>query len=110
MQEHVESLVDVTPGETVEIRQVIFDSLREYCAELGVHKGDHLTLVEGDLSNLLLEEDDGRLVRCPCEFARFVEVARERRRAARSGRAETRDTHAKRARIARGGVAEAGSR
>jgi hypothetical protein len=76
MQEHAESLVDVGPGETVRVRQVIFDSLRAYCAELGVGKGDQLTLLESGRSNLLLEEADGRLVRCPCEYARFVEVSR----------------------------------
>ena len=106
MKRGAESLVDVTPGETVKVRQVIFDSLREYCAELGVHKGDRLTLLEGGLSNLLLEEEDGRLVCCPCEFARFIEVARERRRAGRSGRAETGVTHAKHACIGRGGAIE----
>lgn len=106
MKRNAESLVDVTPGETVKVRQVIFDSLREYCAELGVQKGDRLTLLEGDLSSLLLEEDDGRLVRCPCEFARFIEVARERRRTGRSGRAETRESHGIHARIGRGRAIE----
>lgn len=76
MEGHTESLLDVAPGETVRVRQVVFDGLRAYCAELGVGKGDQLTLLETGRSDLLLEEADGRLVRCPCEYARFVEVAR----------------------------------
>jgi hypothetical protein len=76
MEGHTESLLDVAPGETVRVRQVVFDGLRAYCAELGVGKGDQLTLLESGRSDLLLEEADGRLVRCPCEYARFVEVDR----------------------------------
>jgi len=94
MQEHAESLVDVGPGETVRVRQVIFDGLRAYCAELGVNEGDQLTLLEAGWSNLLLKQADGRLVRCPCEFARFVEVARDQRRRERPRRVKTRGTRA----------------
>jgi hypothetical protein len=94
MKRRAESLVDVTPGETVRVRQVLFDTLRAYCGDLGVHEGDQVTLIEDGVFNLLLEEADGRLVHCPCEFARFVEVAREKRLRERSRRVETRRTRA----------------
>jgi hypothetical protein len=79
MQEHATSLLDVALGETVRVRRVFFDSPRDYCAELGLHEGDRVTLLEDQLSNLLLQEAGGRIVRCPSEFARFVEVVRDQR-------------------------------
>ena len=79
MQEHATSLLDVALGETVRVRRVFFDSPRDYCAELGLHEGDRVTLLENHLSNLLLQEAGGRIVRCPSEFARFVEVVRDQR-------------------------------
>lgn len=95
MEGHTESLLDVAPGETVRVRQVVFDGLRAYCAERGVGKGDQLTLLESGRSDLLLEEADGTLVRCPCEYARFVEVARGQSRPAPARRPENRGPGAK---------------
>jgi hypothetical protein len=78
MQEHARSLVEVAPGETVRVRQVIFDSLRAYCGELGLREGERVTRLEDSPSNVLLRGAGGRVVRCPSEYARFVEVARDR--------------------------------
>jgi hypothetical protein len=74
MQKHVISLVDVAPGEAVTVRQILFDNLRAYCAGLGLHEGDRVTLLEGGPSNVLLPAAGGTVVRCSAEFARFVEV------------------------------------
>jgi hypothetical protein len=76
MLEHATSLVDVAPGETVMVRQIVFESPRTYCAELGVHEGDRVTRLESGLSTVLVREASGRVVRCPPDLARFVEVAR----------------------------------
>lgn len=78
MRKHAKSLVDVSPGERVTVRQIFFDGLRAYCAERGLRPGCRVTLLERDPSRVLLREADGSVVGCPAEFARFVEVARER--------------------------------
>jgi hypothetical protein len=78
MKKHTTSLVDVTPGEGVTVRQILFDGLRDYCADLGIHEGCRFTLLEGDPSKVLLRGAGGAVVRCPVEFARFVEVARDK--------------------------------
>jgi hypothetical protein len=77
VQEQTTSLVDVPPGETVVVRRVLFDSLRAHCAERGIKPGARVTVVRSGESNVVLWEAGGKVVRCPPEVARFVEVARQ---------------------------------
>jgi hypothetical protein len=74
--EHATSLLDVAPGETVEVDLVLFDTLRAHCAELGVRQGCRLTRLGGDVSNISLRGEDGTVVDCPARLARFIEVTR----------------------------------
>jgi len=74
MKERARSLVEIFPDEVVTVRRILFECLQTHCGELGVHEGDRLSVVGGDTRALLLRRTDGRLIRCPPEFARFVEV------------------------------------
>jgi hypothetical protein len=78
MRKHT-SLASVAPGEAVTVRQILFDSLRAYCASRGLHEGDGITLLEGGPPNVLILATGGTPMRCPTEFARFVEVSRNQR-------------------------------
>ena len=73
MRKHT-SLADIARGDAVTVREILFDSLRAYCAARGLHEGDGITLVEGHPSNVLQVASGGTVMRCPAEFARFVEV------------------------------------
>jgi hypothetical protein len=79
MRKHT-SLVDVARGEAVTVRQILFDSLRAYCAARGLHEGDGITLLEDGPSNVLLLATGGTATRCPAELARFVEVLQDQER------------------------------
>jgi FeoA domain len=77
MHNHATSLVTIAPGEHVRVRHILFEGLRSYCADVGLHEGDRVTRLEGDPSTVLLRADTGAAVSCPSDFARFVEVARD---------------------------------
>jgi hypothetical protein len=80
MQPHGTSLVSATPGGALTVRQILFDGLRAYCAQRGLHDGDRVALLEVDPAEVVVRNTGGAMVRCPAEFARFVEVAPERGR------------------------------
>ncbi len=85
MKPAAHSLAEVAPDEVVIVRRILFECLESHCAELGVREGDRLSVVGespysvvgGDTPALLFRTPDGRLVRCPPELARFIEVHRE---------------------------------
>lgn len=85
MKSAAHSLADVAPDEVVTVSRIFFECLESHCAELGVREGDRLSVVRqhplgvlrGDTPGLLFRTPDGRLVRCPPELARFIEVRRE---------------------------------
>lgn len=70
------SLVEIPADEVVTIRRIFFECLQERCGELGVNEGDLLSVAGGTGGSLVLRTADGRLVPCPREVARFVEVRR----------------------------------
>ena len=77
MKGPIRSLAEIAPDEVVTVRRILFEGLQARCAEMGVHEGDRLSVGGGSTPTLLLQRPDGRLVRCPPEFARFVEVCRD---------------------------------
>ena len=74
MTEAVQSLADVMPDEVVTVRRVLFECLQAQCAELGLREGDRVRVGGDRHSTRLLRKANGWLLRCPPEFARFVEV------------------------------------
>jgi hypothetical protein len=77
MQYHATSLASAAPGNAVRVRRILFDSLRAYCGQRGLRDGGPVTLLEADPTEVLLRHHDGTMIRCPAEYARFVEVAPE---------------------------------
>jgi len=77
MRRYATSLVSATPGTEVTVREILFDGLRAYCAERGLHDGGQVTLLEADPREVLIQNTSGTMVRCPAAFARFIEVASE---------------------------------
>ncbi|HEU4563248.1 MAG TPA: hypothetical protein VFS05_01320 [Gemmatimonadaceae bacterium] len=70
------SLAGVHAGETVEIESILFESLRELCAELGLHAGDQVCCRAHGQGFLFLEARGGRVVSLERDWARFVAVRR----------------------------------
>lgn len=70
------SLAGVEAGETVVIESILFDSLRELCAELGLHAGDRARCRANGPRFLFLEAPGGRVVSLDRDWARFVAVRR----------------------------------
>ncbi len=69
----------MTEGDTVTVRRICFDCVRARCAALGVREGDRVRLAGSGLASVDLE-GEGRVIRCPVDYARFVEVAPEAKR------------------------------
>lgn len=72
----VESLESTAPNEVVTVRRVLFECVQARCAELGLREGDRVRVGGGRHSTRVLRRMDRRVLRCPAELARFVEVIR----------------------------------
>lgn len=72
----LDDLARTSAGETVIIRMVLFDAVRQACAERGIRGGTTARIVESAPGTLLLELDGGHLVPVPAEWARFIDAAR----------------------------------
>lgn len=77
MQPRARSLLSVPPGRPVTVREILFEGLRSYCAERGLHDGGQVTLLETAPREVLIRNPSGTMVRCPAAFARFVDVVSE---------------------------------
>lgn len=71
---HTRSLSTSAVGRSATVRAILFECLRERCAELGLREGDRLIVDGRDRESLLLRNGAGCTVRCPVAVARFVEV------------------------------------
>ena len=69
--------MSIPPGRPVTVREILFEGLRAYCAERGLHDGGQVTLLEADPREVLIRNPSGTMVRCPAAFARFVDVVSE---------------------------------
>jgi hypothetical protein len=70
----VQSLAATGTGEEVEIRKILFETLRALCDELDVHEGDVVKCRAGTTTQLLLETRQGRRVTLQRDWARFIQV------------------------------------
>jgi len=68
------SLAATASGEAVEIKRILFEALRELCADLGVREGDLVRCRAETPSQLLLETPAGRTVALARDWARFIQV------------------------------------
>jgi len=71
----IRSLAATASGEAVEIKRILFEALRELCADLGVREGDLVRCRAETPSQLLLETPAGRTVALARDWARFIQVA-----------------------------------
>lgn len=71
---HSHSLLESRVGQNTTVRVILFECLRERCAELGLHQGDRLVVDGRDRDSLVIRKGAGSALRCPVELARFVEV------------------------------------
>ena len=69
------SLAGAGTGEAVEIKRILFDTLRNLCDELDVHEGDVVKCRAGTTTQLLLETQHGRRVTLQRDWARFIQVS-----------------------------------
>ena len=74
MKDGTRSLAETTSDEVVTVRRILFECIKAHCAELGVHEGDLVRVGDDGAPTFTLRRHDGRIVRCPPELARFVEV------------------------------------
>jgi hypothetical protein len=73
--EPLRSLAGTGTGEAVEIRRILFDTLRTLCDDLDVHEGDVVMCRAGTSTQLLLETEQGRRVTLQRDWARFIQVS-----------------------------------
>jgi hypothetical protein len=70
------SLAGVRTGDVVEIRAILFDSLRAQCSGLGYAEGTVVRCRAAGRASLLLVTPDGRTVFVDRDAARFIQVSR----------------------------------
>lgn len=70
----ISSLEDIQPGETVRIRTILFDQVREECSRVGVHAGQVVRSSLASEGYLLLELPHGARVALRRELTRFIDT------------------------------------
>ena len=67
-------LADVVSGENVEVLEIIFDTARLRCHDIGVRRGDVLSCEERTPLDIALRRKDGTRVLIDPFLARFVAI------------------------------------
>ena len=75
VEQPLRSLAATGTGEAVEIRKILFGTLRDLCNQLDVHEGDVVKCRAGTATQLLLETAHGRRVTLQRDWARFIQVS-----------------------------------
>jgi hypothetical protein len=70
------SLAGIRAGDVVEVRAILFDSLRAQCSALGYAEGTVVRCRSAGRASLLLVTPDGRTVPVDRDAARFIQVSR----------------------------------
>lgn len=65
---------DVGRGQAYEVRRIVFDLVKERCAELGLEPGITVRCRKRDHGHIMVELSDGTMVPMELAYARFVEV------------------------------------
>ena len=73
-QSSLHSLAATRTGEFVEIKRILFKTLRAHCCELDIAEGDVVRCRAGTTSQLVLETKHGRTVSLDRDWARFIQV------------------------------------
>lgn len=71
----VRSLAATRAGEAVMIRRILFGTLRNLCADLGVFEGDIVSCRAGTSTHLVLRTSAGRTIPLDREWARFIQIS-----------------------------------
>lgn len=75
-KKHMKDLANATPGELVQVEEVVFGSVREYCRESGIRPGTRLLCHGTDSTGMVEVEDmDGHVVQMTRDLALFVWVS-----------------------------------
>ena len=69
------SLAEIRPSDTVQIRTILFGTLKDLCHGLGLAEGDVVCCVRSSPGILLLRTGTGRKVLFEMDWARFIAVA-----------------------------------
>jgi hypothetical protein len=70
------SLSEVRPHDSIRIERILYESLRDRCAGIGLHEGDQLRCRQTSSLYLLLETETGRSLMLDQDWARFIRVRR----------------------------------
>lgn len=68
------SLAEIRPADTVQIRTILFGTLKDLCYGLGIAEGDVVCCVRTSPGVLLLRTGSGRKVLFEMDWARFIAV------------------------------------
>lgn len=71
----VRSLATARAGEAVMIQRILFGTLRELCADIGVFEGDVVSCRAGTSTHLVLRTSAGRTIPLDREWARFIQIS-----------------------------------
>lgn len=69
------AVLSLAVGEVVEIRRILFDTIRDLCTDLGMSEGDIVRCRADTASRLLIETPAGRTVVLERDLARFIQVS-----------------------------------
>ena len=75
MSRPVRSLAEIESQERVSVRRIVFDGVRERCAELGLAEGDAVRVERRSGRGLVIRLSGRSGFDCPTELAQFIEVA-----------------------------------
>lgn len=71
----VRSLAEARPGEALEIRCILFDSVRGVCETLGIRAGDRVRVEAATPARIGLTRPDGTGALLDARWAEFIQVA-----------------------------------
>lgn len=61
-------------GDRATVEEILFDTVRMRCDELGIHEGNVLVCRDRGRAGIRVELSRGRVVEVPLEYARFISV------------------------------------
>lgn len=67
-------LATAEPGDTVRIRRIHFEVVRDLCRELGIREGDELRCLRRTANQVVVEFPECHTVALEPQYAQFVEV------------------------------------
>lgn len=62
------------PGQTVQVKEILFDLVRDRCWELGIREGSVVECRDRDGSSVVVDLPNGERAQIPRDYAWFVSV------------------------------------